>query len=528
MPIVTISRGSRSGAKELAECLAAKLGYNCLSREELSDYAIEQGVPVGKLQTAMVKPPRVYRRMGKERDLYMACVTAHLCEAAQDGKLVYHGHAAHLYLPDVTHVLRVRVVSHKEFRIRQEMVRLNLSREKAKEYIENVDQDRAKWVRFLFGVNWDDPHLYDITVNVQSMGAENAASALCAMAELPNFKPTPASVQAFGNRWLAARARFRLGIDKRTAHVDLHVRADDGVVTVTYPPQNSEILPLVPEVLADLDGLKGIECAIAQTNILWIQEACDPASDACTNILEVARKWDAAVELMRYVPKEEEEPDLLAGGAEEAAAPRPATPVTLDVRRNGGIEDDTDRPEPEQEDEGLSATLDRLVQTGRSGGVSLVSGSPRRLLSAIDRRIEYSLVVLGDVFLGKSSQVRTRLQSELLGLLTDNLDAPVIDAADLKTELRFGWKQALRLMAFLILAAALYLGVFANQNQVLYWIVGGDSALSRAVGVVLVVVLVPVLAYAYGTSVRLLMRGAGALVDARHRRRGRENKRSQA
>lgn len=524
MPIITISRGSRSGAKELAEHLAGKLGYSCVSREELSDYAVEQGVPVGKLQMAMVKPPRVYRRMGKERDLYMACVTARLCELGQSGKLIYHGHAAHLYFPDVSHVLRVRVVSHKEFRIRQEMARLNVSREKAKEYIESVDEDRAKWVRFLFGVNWDDPHLYDLTLNVQAMGAENAASVLCTVAELPNFKPTPASTKAFENRWLAAKARFRLGTDKRTANVDLNVHADDGVVSVTYPPNQAELSPLIREVLADLDGLKGVECAIAQTNILWIQEACEPTSDVSTNIVEIARKWDAAVELMRFVPKEGD--DLALDSEVGIATPQPVEPVTLDVRRNGGIEDDFERPEPE--DQGLSATLDRLAQTGRSGGVTLVHGSARRLLAAIDRRIEYSLVILGDVFLGKSPEVRTRLRAELLGLLTDNLDSPVVDAADLRSELRFGLKNVLQLVGFLIAVVAIYLAVFANQERVLQFITGGPAIFQRSLGVVLVVILVPVVAYCYGTSVRLALRGMSALIDARFKHRRSRSSRGRA
>ena len=529
MPIITISRGSLSGAKELAERLAAKLGYDCLSREDLGEYAIDQGIPVGKLQAAMMRPPRVARRLTKERDLYMACVTARLCELGRSGKLVYHGHAAHMYLPDVTHVLRIRVVSHKELRIRREMARLNLSREKAKEYIESVDADRAKWVRVLFGVNWDDPHLYDVTVNVRVMGAENAATALCAMAELPNFKPTPASMQALENRLLAARARLRLGMDKRTAHVDMTVRADDGVVTVTHPPQHSEISPLVPEVLAGLEGITEVECAIAETNILWIQEACDPRSDVCHNIVEMARKWDAAVELMRFVPTEEQEDTPLDVPAANDIS-RPTTPMTMDVRRDGGIQDDTDHPEHdhEHEDEGLSGTLDRLVHIGRSGGVSLVHGSQRRLLAAIDRRIEYSLVVLGDVFLGKSSQVRTRLRSELLGLLTDNLESPVIDAADLSTELRFGRKQVLQLLTLLVVTAALYVLVFTNQDRVLRLVAGSESMPWKVFGVAFVVVLVPVLAFSYGTCVRLVMRGASALIEAGHRRRGRKNKKQRA
>ena len=64
MSIITISRGTFSGGKEFAESLAKNLGYRCLSREELSEKAIKANVPAGKLQTAMIKPPRVYQRMG--------------------------------------------------------------------------------------------------------------------------------------------------------------------------------------------------------------------------------------------------------------------------------------------------------------------------------------------------------------------------------------------------------------------------------------------------------------------------------
>jgi FixJ family two-component response regulator len=41
MPIITISRGTFSGGKELAECLARSLGYACISREVLKGGAID-------------------------------------------------------------------------------------------------------------------------------------------------------------------------------------------------------------------------------------------------------------------------------------------------------------------------------------------------------------------------------------------------------------------------------------------------------------------------------------------------------
>ncbi|MFH1742760.1 MAG: cytidylate kinase-like family protein, partial [bacterium] len=132
MQLICISRGSYSGGKEFAERLAKKLGWSCLSREELLDEAAGRGIAVGKLEMAMIKPRPLTERMALERDHYQAFVTSVLCERTLKENLVYHGRTAHLLLPSVGHILRIRVVSDMEYRIEAVMQRLNLSREKAK------------------------------------------------------------------------------------------------------------------------------------------------------------------------------------------------------------------------------------------------------------------------------------------------------------------------------------------------------------------------------------------------------------
>ena len=44
MPIITISRGSFSGGKMLAELVAKKLGYRCIDREHIIRKAAARGV----------------------------------------------------------------------------------------------------------------------------------------------------------------------------------------------------------------------------------------------------------------------------------------------------------------------------------------------------------------------------------------------------------------------------------------------------------------------------------------------------
>jgi len=166
MQIICISSGAYSGGQDLARRLAEKLGYGCLSRDELIEAAIREGIRVGKLEMAMVKPGIFSERLALERDIYLAFSTAYLCEKAKEGGLVYHGRTGHLLLSGVSHMLRVRVLADEEYRIRAVMQKLGLVRQKAQKYIQEVDEDRRRWVHSMYGVSWDDAANYDMVINL--------------------------------------------------------------------------------------------------------------------------------------------------------------------------------------------------------------------------------------------------------------------------------------------------------------------------------------------------------------------------
>ena len=44
---------------------------------------------------------------------------------------------------------------------------------------------------------------------------------------------------------------------------------------------------------------------MASTNLLWIQERFDPKSESLPQVLEIAGKWNAAVEVVRLAVGEE-------------------------------------------------------------------------------------------------------------------------------------------------------------------------------------------------------------------------------
>src|SRR4030042_3484552 len=146
MAIITISRGTFSGGQSLAQCIAEKLGYRCISRKVVVGAAKQYGVPLEKLSKALAEPPAFLERLTTERVHYLAYIRAAIYKEVRNDRVVHHGLAGHLLLLKGTpHVLRVRVIADMEFRIKAAMERNNLSREKAIKFINDVDEKRVKW-----------------------------------------------------------------------------------------------------------------------------------------------------------------------------------------------------------------------------------------------------------------------------------------------------------------------------------------------------------------------------------------------
>jgi len=493
MSVTTVSRGTLVGGQELATRLAKSLGCACVSREDLTEEAIKLGVPVAKLQTAMVRPPRVYQRMGRERDQYLACMTMLLCERILREDIVYYGHAAQMLLCGVPNTLRVRVLAHPEFRIASVIHKLGLSREKAKLYIQKVDEDREKWVRFLYGVDWSDPAHYDIVVHLDQMGLNNAATAVLAVTQLPDFKLTPASIRALKNLYLGSKSHFALSRDPRTSFADMRVSADDGIVQVTYLPQQSEVVPYVREVLSSIEGIRNVSTTIAQSSLLFLQENFECGACGFEQVVKAAGKWDAAVELMRFNQAGPMlEPEEVVADPDSVGS----TETSSDTAYDGGIEDDVDFQKPV--DEGFGRCLDELRKHGCSGGSSTFCGNTKGLLTRIGRD-NYSMIILGDLYTEKSESTRIRLKDELKNFLGDNTDIPVVDTSELLERIRFGPKQILQLAIALTTAVLIFVALFTHQEQTIAFLAGEEYAHLRVLAVILVVVVTPLFAVSYGT-----------------------------
>lgn len=271
MPVITITRGTLAGATALAENVAAELGIPCISREVIVEAAHDVGVTEEVLIEQMDRPPSFFNRYSREREVYLWHIRSALCQHAMEGSFVYHGHGGNLLLADISNLIRVRVVAAMPFRIAAVMESHGLDSEEAKKQIQRMDRFREKWVRYLYGIDWQDASYYDLILNIETLEIGDACKLLTQCAQLERFAWTEKSRQNVVDVALATRVTAALARGGELYSGKLDLSAKDNVLTVGGRVRSRQALD---EVRAAAENAAGdaelcFDVTIASEDFSW-------------------------------------------------------------------------------------------------------------------------------------------------------------------------------------------------------------------------------------------------------------------
>ena len=255
MAIITISRGSYSHGKEVAEKVAQKLGYQCCAREVILEASKEFNIPEIKLVNAVHDAPSILERFSYGKEMFITYVQAALLKCFQRDNVVYHGLAGHFYVRGVSHVLKVRIIADMKDRIRIVMDREKISYESALALIKNDDLERRKWSQHLYGIDTSEPVLYDLVIHVRKMTVDDAADVICHTAGLETFRTTFESRKAMEDLVLASSVKTTL-IELKP-EIEVFVR--DSVVTLGASAPIMKDPDLVREMERITAGIPGVK-----------------------------------------------------------------------------------------------------------------------------------------------------------------------------------------------------------------------------------------------------------------------------
>ena len=221
MPIITISRGSYSRGKEVAEALAEKLNYQCISRDILVEASEHFNIPEIKLVKALHDAPSVLERFHHGQDRYIAYLKSALLSHMARGNIVYHGLAGHFFLQNISHVLKIRINSKMTDRVNEEMKREKCSATDALYSLKKDDEERRRWSLQLYGKDTRDSSLYDMVLCVDSLTVEDIVDILANVIQKKQFLETEKSLAELQKRTLFANIHALVSMVAPQAKVDI-------------------------------------------------------------------------------------------------------------------------------------------------------------------------------------------------------------------------------------------------------------------------------------------------------------------
>lgn len=262
MSIITISRGSYSRGKEVAEKLAKELNYECISREIILEASEHFNIPELKLARAIHDAPTILDRFTSGKERFVAFFRAALLSHLQRDNVVFHGLAGHFFLQKFPHVLKVRISANLEDRVQEEMMRENIPADEARMVLVNDDAERRKWGLQLFGQDSWNHQLYDMILHIGNLSVDEAVSIILHAVNQPCFKSNDGNQRLLDDQALAAQVEAALVKSFPKVMAD----ADQGEVFINVRGSLADKKNITQKVKGLAENVQGVQSV--QVNII--------------------------------------------------------------------------------------------------------------------------------------------------------------------------------------------------------------------------------------------------------------------
>jgi cytidylate kinase len=187
MYFITFSRKMGANGSEIARRVASDLQYNLYDTEAVEDTAREMGF-LKDVRDIDKKVPSFFERFFSHRpQMHLDRLNAVMYELASRGNAVFLGRGSHILLRDFPCAMHVRVTASLERRM-QNLTERGFQRDAAIRALRRSDHERAAFIKFAFGVDWDDPGLYDMVLNMDHLTVVLAADIVIHMATSEEVK----------------------------------------------------------------------------------------------------------------------------------------------------------------------------------------------------------------------------------------------------------------------------------------------------------------------------------------------------
>ena len=187
--IITISREYGSGGRYIGKLVADKLGIKLYDKEFVEKLAEDTGLSAEYIENNEQKrsPLEIlnngyYSGLNNSDELFIK-ESELIKEVTNRESCVIIGRCADFILKDNDNVVKVFVSSNMNDKIQRTTEFYGIEKNKAEKEINRINKLRASHYKYYTERDWKDMSNYDICINSDKIGIENAANLICKLAE---------------------------------------------------------------------------------------------------------------------------------------------------------------------------------------------------------------------------------------------------------------------------------------------------------------------------------------------------------
>ena len=185
--VITISREYGSGGRYIGKLIAEKLGIKLFDKEFIEKVAYETGLSEAYIENNEQKRNTLesfnsgyYSGLNNSDELFIK-ESEIIKKLADTESCVIIGRCSDFILQDRKNVFNVFVYSDMENRIKRAIEFYGIDKTKAEKEIKRIDKLRANHYKYYTEKEWNNHTNYDICINSDAIGIENAANLICDM-----------------------------------------------------------------------------------------------------------------------------------------------------------------------------------------------------------------------------------------------------------------------------------------------------------------------------------------------------------
>lgn len=259
MPVIIISSDLQELEQKTAGLISESSSFRILTREDIFPVVAERyNVPEEDLHKVLDKRPNILRSSFRYWNMLLAFIQEAVFHELSGDNIVCYGLASHLYVRGVSHVLRARILSGEDERIRMIMAHSGVNRQTAFKLLDREKKYRSAWSADFFKMDETDSSKYDLSINLNNIDLDEAIKLIEETVSSRRFKTMTYSIKCMEDLALAARARALLIKD----FPDINVRANNGKLIVTLLSlrrQKKKKTRIIKEMTGEIKGVDYVE-----------------------------------------------------------------------------------------------------------------------------------------------------------------------------------------------------------------------------------------------------------------------------